>query len=247
MTAYAMFEDAVADGVILANPCTLKEKRGELPKKKDSDPRWRSQAIFTRPEVTMLISDARVPRKRRVLYGLIFLGGLRVGEAVARQWLDYDTAAEPLGKLIVATQHDDDDLKTEDPRAMPVHPVLAQILASWRADYARECGRKPAGSALIVPNEPTTRAAHLPIDGKRVWYSLQRDLIKLGLRRRRVHDLRRTFVTLALADGADKYLLKFCTHGRPKGDAFDDYVTPPWEKLCAEVAKLKISIERREE
>ena len=36
------------------------------------------------------------------------------------------------------------------------------------------------------------------------------------LRHRRVHDLRRTGITLARQDGADKDVLRFCTHGGPE-------------------------------
>jgi integrase len=239
----ALYMDALADGLVLASPCTLRAKRGELPKKKDADPRWRARALFSRSEIRTLITDQLVPEHRRVLYGLVFIGAMRIGEGVARTWDDYDTMTEPLGKLIVATQHDEAALKTDNPREMPVHPTLALMLERWRAGYELRYGRKPAGRALIVPNHAKTRAAHLPIDGKRAWHNLQRDLRVLGLRRRRVHDLRRTFITLALADGGDKYLLKFVTHGRPKGDAFDDYASPPWPKLCQQVGLLKISLE----
>jgi integrase len=243
-TLRAMFADAVADGVVLVNPCTLRAKRGELPKKKDANPRWRSGAVFTREEIEGLISDLRIPELRRVLYALTFLGGMRIGEAVARQWRDYDPVCEPLGRLVIATQHDEDELKTEQPREMPVHPTLARVLAEWKLRYPVVCAQTPSPDAHIVPNRAKTRAAHLPICGKFAWRNLQSDLTTLGLRRRRVHDIRRTFISLALADGADKYLLKFTTHGRPKEDAFDDYATPPWETLCAQVAKLKIRVRR---
>jgi integrase len=243
-TLRTMFADAVADEVVIASPCTLRAKRGELPKKKDANPRWRSGAVFTREEIEGLISDLRIPELRRVLYALTFLGGMRIGEAVARQWRDYDPVCEPLGRLVIATQHDEDELKTEQPREMPVHPTLARVLAEWKLRYPVVCAQTPSPDAHIVPNRAKTRAAHLPICGKFAWRNLQSDLTTLGLRRRRVHDIRRTFISLALADGADKYLLKFTTHGRPKEDAFDDYATPPWETLCAQVAKLKIRVRR---
>ena len=59
-------------------------KRGELPKRVDKDPKWRASAIFTREELEQLISDVRVHPDRRVLYGLLGLAGLRIGEAAAR-------------------------------------------------------------------------------------------------------------------------------------------------------------------
>jgi hypothetical protein len=58
------------------------------------------------------------------------------------------------------------------------------------------------------------------------------------------HDLRRTFISLALADGGRKDILRWITHG-PKGDVFDDYTTLPWTSLCEEVAKLKVEFPSR--
>jgi len=68
-----------------------------------------------------------------------------------------------------------------------------------------------------------------------------RDLKRLGLRRRRQHDLRRTFVSLSLADGARKDVLRWITHG-PTGDIMDLYTTLPWSSLCAEVRKLRVEM-----
>ena len=63
----------------------------------------------------------------------------------------------------------------------------------------------------------------------------------LGLRPRRGHDLRRTFITLAQVDGARRDLLETITHG-PRGDIVSVYTTFPWPALCAEVAKLQIEL-----
>ncbi len=67
------------------------------------------------------------------------------------------------------------------------------------------------------------------------------DLDKLGLRRRRQYDSRRTFISLARGDGARKDVLCWVTHG-PEGDVFDDYTTLPWPTLCAAVACLRIEL-----
>jgi hypothetical protein len=65
------------------------------------------------------------------------------------------------------------------------------------------------------------------------------DLQKLGLRPRRGHDLRRTFITLAQADGADRNASKSMTHGA-RGDIVDVYTSLPWPVTCREIAKLSI-------
>lgn len=240
-----VFAHAVEVLQIIANtPCTLRVRRGELPKKKDANPRWRSSARYERDEVEMLVSDERIEWPRRMTYGLLFLGGMRSGEAVGRKWLDYQPMRSPLGMLVIATQHDDADTKTEETREMPVHPALALMLREWFERGFREfVGRDPQPEDYIVPRIRTRgKNPKAYQDGRRVWVNLQTDLTLLGLRRRRVHDTRRTFISMALDDGASEYMLKFVTHGGPKGDAFDDYVTPAWRKLCAEVAKLTIEL-----
>ena len=82
---------------------------------------------------------------------------------------------------------------------MPVHPVLAAMLAEWRLA----------------------------------------DCDAVGLRNRRVHDLRRTGITLAREDAADKDVLRFCTHGGPE-DIMDVYPSLGWSKLCAQVSLIDI-------
>jgi len=67
------------------------------------------------------------------------------------------------------------------------------------------------------------------------------DLERIGLRRRRQYDSRRTFISLAQADGARKDILRWVTHG-PEGDIVSLYTTLPWATLCEEVAKLKIGL-----
>ena len=63
----------------------------------------------------------------------------------------------------------------------------------------------------------------------------------LGLRHRRVHDLRRTFITLCRDDGADKAILHLCTHGAPEWqDVMELYTSFGWETLCRQVGALKV-------
>jgi len=242
--AYAVFQrmcrDAVIDETIMATPCVL--PTGALPEKRDKDPSWRARAIFTRAEVEALISDERVPWDRRVFYALLFLTGGRIGEASGRRWEHYDPEAKPLGQLVIATQYDDEPLKTGVPRVMPVHPTLAAILAEWRlTGFAMFLQRTPRPSDFIVPE---TDRAHSSRTGsyRRQGTSLRRlhrDLETLGLRARRQHDARRTLITIGRSDGCDSDVLRACTHGSSR-DVFDDYTTWPWEVRCREVAKINI-------
>ena len=196
--------------------------------------------MFTRDEVEALISDARVPLHRRVLYALLLLTGMRIGEVAGRRWRDYDTKTRPLGKLSVDTQYDDEALKTETPRQVPVHATLAAILDEWRRHgFVVLHGHHPQADEFIVPK----LRGEGPQDKRRVWHNLQTDLELLGLRPRRVHDTRRSFITLALHDGARERYLKKVTHDGKGESAFDDYDAADWADLCTAVGCLQV--ERR--
>ena len=228
-TTKALFHHAVADELLDVNPCVL--PKGVLPKKVDKNPAWRATAIYTRDEVEQLISDTRITEDRRVLYALKALAGLRHSEAAGLTWRQYDTELEPLGALSL------ERTKTQVPRRVPVHPTLARVLAEWKlAGWERTFGRAPTAADLIVP---TRRLTVRPSpDAQR---TLLLDLTELGLRGRRGHDMRRTFISLARADGARRDLLETVTHG-PRGNIVDMYTTFPWAALCDEVKKLKIGL-----
>jgi len=240
-TLHTMFAAAESDELIDRNPCRLGKQ--DLPKKVDKDPTWRALAIFTREETETLISDERIPEDRRTLYALLFLGGgMRFNEGAALPWRMYDAALKPLGRLLLARSYNIHrramkGVKTDVPRQVPVHPTLARVLAAWKlGGWERMIGRPPRLDDLIVPSpKGEVRNVHVGLQ------QFHRDLEMLGLRKRRQHDLRRTFISLALADGARKDILRWITHG-PSGDIMDAYTTLPWEAYCAEVAKLRIEL-----
>lgn len=237
---HTMFADAVVDELISVNPCVL--KRDDLPKKIDKDPMWRAGAIFTRDEVETLISSPKVPDDRRVLYTLMFLTGARFGEIAALRWSSYDKARTPLAHLLIAKsfstrKHAEKSTKTQVTRDVPVHPTLARVLAEWKLKgWPAMMGRQPKADDLIIPSRIGKHRS--------VWTSLQSfklDLTALGLRHRRQHDARRTFITLARRDGARADILESVTHGA-RGDIVSMYSSLPFELLCEEVAKLKIEL-----
>ena len=187
--------------VVVATPCAL--KRHDLAKKIDKDPTIRARATFAREELEALISDDRSPEERRMLYAMMGIGGMRFGEAVARRWRDYEPKLKHLGKMLIASSfdvktHKEKSVKTQAPREMPVHPTLAKMLAAWKlGGYERYMGSAPQPDDLIVPSG-TGKFRNV----NRGLHNLHYDLERLGQRRRRQHDLRRTFITLARAGGA---------------------------------------------
>ena len=233
---HVLFRDAQIDELIDVNPCVL--TRWQLGLKEDKNPEWRASAIYTREELEFLISSPLIPRDRQIMYALEGLAGLRHGEAVGLRWRNYETKAEPLGQLVIARSYDNASTKTGRPRLMPVHPTLAAMLAEWKmSGWTEMLGGKPNQDDLIIPSRTGEMRSRHHSRNK-----LLDDLKRLGLRARRGHDLRRTFITLARVDGARADLLQMVTHN-PTNDIINIYTSMPWPSLCAEVAKL--SVQRR--
>jgi hypothetical protein len=106
--------------------------------------------------------------------------------------------------------------------------TLVRVLAEWKlAGWERTYGRMPTAADLVSPTRNESERS--PAETIR---QLHADLDMLGLRRRRGHDLRRTFITLAHVD--DRDLLETISHG-PRGD-IDGFATVPqtsrnrWQK-----------------
>jgi integrase len=226
-----MFKSAVFEELIASSPAVF--EKGTLPKKQDKDPAWRAQAIFTRAEIETIISDERIPEDRRVIYALKFFCG-RHTEVLSSTWARYDASTEPLGTIHVV------ETKSGIARAVPVHPTLAKILAAWKLGG----WERTYGDDLIV----RTRRAGNVYAAADTQVRFVEDLGKLELRtkastrNRRGHDLRRTLITLARADGAIDSLLRWITHGPKPGEILDVYSSPPWESLCGEIAKLRVRL-----
>jgi integrase len=239
-TVRQVFQEAVLEEALAGNPIIV--ARGVLPKLQDKDPGWRPLAVFTLAEGEALISDPRISKHRRVNYGIELLTGLRTGQVSGLTWADYDPDKQPLGCITSSFSWDSKKkvlkrTKTGVTHAVPVHPTLAKVLAEWKlTGWRTRMGRAPRPSDLIVP---TINGGHR--DVRKALEDFHEDLVRLGLRKRRHYDARRTFISLALDGGASKDLLMQITHPRP-ADAFDLYRTPSWDALCATVGCIKMSM-----
>lgn len=233
-----LFDEAVARELIAATPCTLRTKRGELPVKRDKDPRWRTLSRYTPPELVALISDQRIALMRRAFYGTLLLAGLRSGEAIGLHVRDYDSTMQPLGRLIVATQYDERETKTGTTRLVPVHPALAKLLEEWTATgFAEVHGRAPQPDDYLIPS-PLGPRRHM---SKKTLEWLKDDLDRLELRKegRGRHAMRHTFISLAQAGGASRDVLETITHEGSDRRAIAGYTVYPWATLCEAVLALK--------
>ena len=241
----AMFRDAAVSGLIDVrdNPCILRSSH--LGAVEDAKPGWRDGAVLSRMELRLLLTDPRIPSDRRVTYGLLGLAALRAGEMVALRWGDIRTG-KPLNRIMVTKSHHNDRTKTRAERRMPIHPALQSILEAWAVEWPKEFGRPFTDDDLVVPvTVSRSKGPRSEVGEMRgLNYLYKRwvgDLRKFDLRHRRIHDLRRTFISLARGDGAIWDILKWGTHAPPSGVG-NLYTTFEWKALCVEVLKLNYTL-----
>jgi hypothetical protein len=77
--------------------------------------------------------------------------------------------------------------------------------------------------------------------GHGVYIALQADLVRLGIGKRRGHDLRRTFISFAQEGDCNREALKEITRGS-KGDIISDSTTFSWEKLREVVSCVRLEL-----
>jgi integrase len=255
-TIRMMMNDAVVDGLLLPgeNPCVL--TRSHLPPNRDKNPRWRGTAVFDRSEIGMLVSDPRIAEDRRVYYSVLYFTGMRLGEASGLRIEDYEPSVEPLARILVSRSYDYDWTKTGVERSVPVHPELQRILKAWVDEgWEKFSGRVPKADDLMFPTPRRESRALVCEDGRRrgakyvaagsirnkkfvrTWFL--KDLAALGLRHRRVHDFRRSMISHARSDGADRETVEKISHQGAK-DVLDMYTTLEWKRLCEELGKLAV-------
>lgn len=237
---HAMFEDAKAAELVTDNPCILKS--GQMPAIVDKDPDWRDDAVFTREEVELLISTDKIKEHHRIWWAIGFLAAMRAGEVGALRWRRYLRNETPMPMIQVRFSYNlefkcEKPTKTGRTRDVPVHPTLAIILDDWKANgWRKYMGRDPGPDDLVVPNE---LGEHLTENSTRD--TRPADLAKLGLRLRRFHDGRATFITLGTVDGAEEVWLERVTHNA-KGNQHSQYRRTVWLKLCEAVSCLNITL-----
>jgi integrase len=250
----AAFRDAQLAGRLVTSPCVLTER--QLGNKVDATPGWRNAAVFTKPEAQELISSAKIPLDRRVVYAIEVLAGLRPGESSALRVRHYDRTLLPLrglfvGEALNTKRGKTKRTKTDTEKWVPVHPTLELILDEWlTVGWPAMMGRDPTPNDLIVPMPPadaakrTKRRDAEPF--RTTYYSDRRwrdeDLPALGWRHRRHYDMRATFITLLLDDGGDLDVVeRRITHTKQERSAFAGYNRgKQWERTCAELVKLSL-------
>lgn len=232
-TARALFADAVAEDLLTSHPFVL--RRTDLPESVDHDPDWRAGADFSRAEAEAIIGHPGLSEYHRMLWTLLFLTGMRIGEVRGLRWRDVDGSPSPLGMLRVS-RSGAGPTKTRTPRQVPIHPTLRQVLGRWRVEgWPEFYGRTPSEDDFVLPMYKTADRMLGRNCTAGAWAKVLKDL---GLRHRRIHDTRRTFITLARVDGARADILRHVTHGG-RG-MIDLYSALPWPLLCEAVSCLQL-------
>lgn len=148
-------------------------------------------------EDAVLLGCPAVPLCWRVFYGFLDREGMRASEAVALTWEDLDLER---GAVTL------DRNKTDDPRAWALSPGVVAALSAWR-EHLRNVAPVEGDAPVFVDElgRPITDShlaeqfrEHLEIARIRRAALFERS----GARRPiRLHDLRATFITIALANG----------------------------------------------
>lgn len=229
-----MFGAAVRAGVCIANPVNL--ARGTL----DRAPKEETE-IFSIAETIVLTRHHAIPWPIRVLNALCLLAGLREGEACGRRWRDLDDSPKPLPAMSVTSQYGGKKTKTRRSRVVPIHPELMRILTEWATEgFELHTGRKPTPDDFIVPN--TSRRALSEHHTKSSYgHAFQRYREAAGVRHRKLHATRHTFITLCRRAGARAEIVERVTHNA-SGKIIDRYTHFDWAPLCEAVLHLNLDV-----
>jgi integrase len=223
-----MFRDAVFGDLVQRDPCRLQP--GTI-SKTPTKPR----SAYDRAAVATLLTHPAIPKPSRIWIALALLTGMREGEVCGRRWRDLDTESTPLPCLTVATQYEDQALKTDRPRRVPVHPVLAGALELWRREgWELVHLRAPRPADFIVPQ--IGGSAHTKSSAYKAW---RRACDAAGVTNLSLHSTRHTFLTFARRGGARPDVIERVTHNAT-GTMVDHYTHWEWEPLCDAVASLRL-------
>ena len=165
--------------------------KGWLPKKKDS----RALNYLYPADDRKLLGKTGIPLAYRILFGFLSREGLRAGEALGLEWRDLD--------LDHGVLHLDEN-KTSDPRSWALDEGVIIALRRWKERYRPEA--KPRD--IVFLRDDGTPFDRYDLASELRWYLQIAGIDRPQLFSRtptrvpmRVHDLRGTFVTLALASG----------------------------------------------
>ena len=197
---HALFEEALSLELVPRNPVApvkVRVPRGEA--------REKAGRTLEREEAARLLEalDAHPDPRTALALRLCLACGLRKGEVLALRWGDVDLEAGLLhvrrtwvsdGKRAVLSQ----PKTASGRRAVPIpHATLAR-LREYRAWWEAHLGGPLSPEDWVFPGNARDR----PLDLNALNHTLRRITTRLGLPPVRVHDLRHTYGSFLLANGA---------------------------------------------
>lgn len=195
-----VLSEAVEDGYIPTNPAIVKggrkRKAGSV-KQSERDKAIRPMDVDQRS----LFRTASRDLWHGVLFETLVKAGLRPGEAYALlidDDLDFRSNTISVTKSIEKDSRRVKETKTENHRTVEISPALAETLRNHVASLRKHAMRKGWGELkLLFPSEDNSI-----LDHANVARTFRRVLKKAGLSGFRPYDLRHTYASHALANGA---------------------------------------------
>jgi len=176
-----LFDDLVEDQVIASSP---------MAGLRTPSPAGRKATGYLYPaEDAALMACEDIPLCYRVLYGFLAREGMRKSEALALTWDDVD-----LERGVVRL----DENKSKDPRAWALGLDVVTVLTWWKEQAASPAVFSGARTSDLRTLRATMFRRHLRDAGVERPELFEDGPSRVAIR---VHDLRATFVTLALAGG----------------------------------------------
>jgi integrase len=153
--------------------------------------------VFTPEQAKKIIREVKGHRLE-VLYRLLFALGLRRGEALALRWQDINFTT---GTLTIKTGKTNSAART-----LPIPQRLITALRQHQDRLSRERQAKKGEwkeHGLVFPSNRGTPLK--PNNLRRHYHEI---LEKAGIPRKRIHDIRHTFVAFLIAEGANLTVIK---------------------------------------
>lgn len=204
----AIFRYAQQKGYIESNPCSLVRKR------KEASLSDATQRALTSDELVCLIKAIKKERNRVAGFALSLLcnTGLRLNEALYLKWTDVNLEK---GTILLR------QTKTTQNRTVALNDSaidnLKQLQALKAADMDEKCAKRAGDKIVLAGNKKRTAVEDWVFYNKDRSFDRFKDLRKTlmrcteaaGISRHvRIHDIRHTFATMALANGVDSLIVK---------------------------------------
>jgi integrase len=237
-TVSVILGDAVEDGILRVNPASGIGRRGrKRPDTITQTERLQNIRVMSYDQLAtfLVFAFARFSRRLFALFLTMADAGVRPGECCGVHWQDFDPMRRTLRvERAVTNSGRIKSTKTGEPRTVDLSPRCASALAALQASLEAEAlldGKEGIGPWVFENVGGHGAKSGQPIRPQRIGRLFDRIVRGAGLPRFSVYDLRHTYTSHRIAQGADPaYVAKqlghkktitlftYYTHFFPKGD-----------------------------